>query len=130
MYVGTESTSIVYVGHDKLSTIFYMGLYWDRTKLSKLSICEGIIEDDQIELAAFSLECFSYLTGLVTANKNAGSKSAKARRLIKNEPCYWTSVTWKFIKLMSHILQKICFSWTNVNQLNEHLRKNYQKSLE
>ena len=42
---------------------------------------QGIIEGDQIEVAAFSLESFVYLTGLVTVNNNAGSNSARARRL-------------------------------------------------
>ena len=39
---------------------------------------EGIIEGDQIEVAAFSLESFAYLTGLVTANHNADSNSARS----------------------------------------------------
>ena len=47
---------------------------------------QGIIEGDQIEVAAFSLESFAYLTGLVTANNNAGSNCARARRLIQIEP--------------------------------------------
>ena len=42
-----------------------------------------IIEGKQIEVAAFYLESFAYLTGLVTANHNAGFKSARARRLIQ-----------------------------------------------
>ena len=33
---------------------------------------QGINECDQIEVAAFYLEAFAYLTGLVTANHNAG----------------------------------------------------------
>ena len=41
-------------------------------------MCEGIIEGDQIEVAAFSLESFAYLTALVTANNNAGSLSARS----------------------------------------------------
>ena len=41
---------------------------------------EGIIEGDRIEVTAFSLESFAHLTGLVTANNNAGSNSAGARR--------------------------------------------------
>ena len=49
---------------------------------------QGIIEGDQIEVAAFCLESFAYLTGLVTANHNAGSNSARARRLIQIEPCF------------------------------------------
>ena len=44
---------------------------------------EGIIEGDQIEVAVFYLESCAYLTGLVTANHNAGSNSARARRLIQ-----------------------------------------------
>ena len=50
-------------------------------------LIQGIIEGDQIEVAAFCLESFAYLTGLVTANHNAGSNSARARRLIQIEPC-------------------------------------------
>ena len=37
---------------------------------------QGIIEGDQIEVAAFSLDSFAYLSGLATANNNAGSNSA------------------------------------------------------
>ena len=36
------------------------------------------VEGDQIEVAAFSLESVAYLTGLVTANNNASSNSAKS----------------------------------------------------
>ena len=39
---------------------------------------KGIIEDDQIEVAAFYLKSFAYLTGLVTANRNAGCYSARS----------------------------------------------------
>ena len=49
---------------------------------------QGIIEGDQIEVAAFSLASFTYLTGLVIDNNNAGSNSARARRLIQIEPCF------------------------------------------
>ena len=42
-----------------------------------------IIEGDQIEVAAFYLESFGYLTGLITANHTAGSNSARARRLFQ-----------------------------------------------
>ena len=56
------------------------------------------MKDDQIEVAAFSLESIAYLTGLVTANN-----SAKSRQLIQIEPCFLPSVTWSFIKQMSHI---------------------------
>ena len=52
-------------------------------------INRSIIEGYQIEVAAFYLESFAYLTGLVTANHNAGSTSARARRLIQIEPCFW-----------------------------------------
>ena len=38
----------------------------------------GIIDGDQIEEAAFSLKSFAYLTGLVIANDNAGSNSARS----------------------------------------------------
>ena len=56
-------------------------------KESKLFlILQGIIEGDQIQVAAFSLEYFSILTGLPLANKNASIKNAKVGRLIKNEP--------------------------------------------
>ena len=37
-----------------------------------------MIEGDQIEVAAFSLESFAYLTWLVTANNNAGSNTARS----------------------------------------------------
>ena len=40
------------------------------------------MEGDQIQMAAFSLDYFSYLTGLPWANENASIKSAKAGRLI------------------------------------------------
>ena len=53
---------------------------------------EGIIEGDQIQVAAFSLEYFSYLTCLPWANEHASIKSAKSGRLIKNEPHYWACV--------------------------------------
>ena len=43
----------------------------------------GIIEGDQIGVATFCLESFAYVTGLVTANHNAGSNSTRARRSIK-----------------------------------------------
>ena len=39
---------------------------------------KGIIEGDQIEVAAFSLESFAYLTGLVTSNNKVGSISARS----------------------------------------------------
>ena len=41
----------------------------------------GIIEGDQIEVAAFSLEYFAYLTG-------PASNSARARRWIQIGPCF------------------------------------------
>ena len=40
--------------------------------------CQGIIEGDQIKVAAIYLESFAYLTGQVTANHNAGSNSARS----------------------------------------------------
>ena len=40
---------------------------------------KGIIEDDQIEVAAFYLKSFAYLTGLVTANHNAGNNNARSQ---------------------------------------------------
>ena len=46
---------------------------------------EGIIEGDQIQEAAFSLESFAYLTGLVTANNNAGSNSARSHIVNRQE---------------------------------------------
>ena len=39
---------------------------------------KDIIEGDQIEVAAFSLQPFAYLTGLVTANNNDGSNSVRS----------------------------------------------------
>ena len=53
---------------------------------------QGIIEGDQIQVTAFSLEYFAYLIGLPWANENASIKSAKAGRLIKNEQHYWACV--------------------------------------
>ena len=47
---------------------------------------QGIIEGDQIEIAAFSLESFAYLTGLVTANNNADSNSARSHYCLRY---YW-----------------------------------------
>ena len=49
---------------------------------------EGVIEGDQIGVAAFTLESFAYLTELVTANNNAGINSARACQLIQIEPCF------------------------------------------
>ena len=46
-------------------------------------ITGGILEGDQIEVAAFYLESFAYLAALVITNHNAGSNSAKARQLIQ-----------------------------------------------
>ena len=46
-------------------------------------LIKGIIEGDQIEVAAFYLESYAYLTGLLTANHNAGCNSDRARRLIQ-----------------------------------------------
>ena len=37
------------------------------------------MEGDQIEATAFSLESFVYLTGLVTANNNADTNSARSQ---------------------------------------------------
>ena len=56
----------------------------DLITLKPLYGIQGIIEGEQIEVAAFSLESFAYLTGLVTTKNNAGSKSARARRLNDN----------------------------------------------
>ena len=53
---------------------------------------QGIIEGDQIQVAAFSPEYFSYMTGSPWANEHASMKSAKAGQLIKNEPHYWAFV--------------------------------------
>ena len=44
-----------------------------KIQFEKSHLKEGIIEGDQTELAAFSLEFFAYLTGLVTANNNAAA---------------------------------------------------------
>ena len=44
------------------------------------------IEGDQNQVAAFSLEYFSNLTRSAWAYENASNQSAKAGRLIKNEP--------------------------------------------
>ena len=44
---------------------------------------------DQIEVAAFSLESFVYLTGLVTANNNAGSNSARSHIANRQEACLY-----------------------------------------
>ena len=44
----------------------------------KNGFLEGIIESDQIEVAAFYLESFAYLTGPVIANHNAGSNSTRS----------------------------------------------------
>ena len=44
---------------------------------------EAIIEGDQIQVAAFSLEYSSYLTRSPRANENASIKSAKPDRLIR-----------------------------------------------
>ena len=55
---------------------------------NKQMIIKGIIEGDQIEVAAFCLESFAYLTGLVTANNNAGSNRTRAHRMIQTEPCF------------------------------------------
>ena len=55
----------------------------DIDSLMLTRLLQGIIEGDQIVVAAFYLESFAYLTGLVTANHNAGSNSARARRLIQ-----------------------------------------------
>ena len=57
----------------------------------------------QIERNAFFRESIAYLTGLVTANNSAGSNSARSHKLIQIEPCFLPSVTWSFIKQMSHI---------------------------
>ena len=44
---------------------------------------QGIIEGNQIEVAAFYLESFPDLIGPVTTNHSAVSNSARARRLIQ-----------------------------------------------
>ena len=68
------------------------------TRLDDAYILQGgcidrsIIEVDQIQVAAFSLEHFSYLTRSPWANENASIKCAKAGRLIKNEPHYLACV--------------------------------------
>ena len=49
---------------------------------------QGLIEGDQIEVAAFSLESFAYLTGLVTANHNTGSNSARSHIANRQEAWY------------------------------------------
>ena len=46
---------------------------------------QGIIEGDQIQVAVFYLESFAYLTGLVTANDNADSYSARSQIANKQE---------------------------------------------
>ena len=46
-----------------------------------------IIEGDQVEVAAFSLESFAYLTGLVTANNKVGGNSARSH--IANRQEVW-----------------------------------------
>ena len=61
----------------------------DTCNLDKMLFwCQGIIAGDQIEVAAFSLASFTYLTRLVTAYNNAGSNSARARRLIQICLCF------------------------------------------
>ena len=58
------------------------------TLINTLCLNKGIIEGGQIEVAAFSLESFAYLTGRVTANHKAGSNSARSHLAIGKKHGY------------------------------------------
>ena len=57
-------------------------------QITETRLNKGIIEGDQIEVAAFSFESFAYLTGLVIANNNAGSNSVRSHIAKRQEPCF------------------------------------------
>ena len=59
---------------------------------------QGIIEGDQIDVADFYLESFAYLTGLVTANHNAGSNSARSHIANRIEAVIFESIgmLWRY----------------------------------
>ena len=79
---------------------------------------KGIIEDDQIKVAAFSLESFAYLTGLVIANNNASSNSARSH--IANRQEAWLYLNQSACS--NAITASVMIGCDQTNQISKRLK--------